>query len=60
MSEKKSLLLRINKELWEDLQRMAAEEFRSLNGQIEYLLRDAVSRRRGNPPPLDEPLDPEG
>ncbi|HQL94756.1 MAG TPA: Arc family DNA-binding protein, partial [Candidatus Hydrogenedentes bacterium] len=42
MAEKKSFLLRLPPELLEDLNRWAADELRSLNGQIEYLLRDAV------------------
>jgi hypothetical protein len=57
MADKKSLLLRISPELWEELQRMAAEEFRSLNGQIEFLLREAVRKRRrsGEDKPEDRP-----
>jgi len=51
---KKTFLLRIGPELWEELQRMAAEELRSVNGQIEYLLREAVLRRRGKPLPPEE------
>ena len=43
---KKSFLLRISPELWDDLNRLAAEELRSVNGQIEYLLRQAVERRK--------------
>ena len=42
---RKSLLLRIDPALHEALQRWAEEELRSLNGQIEYLLREAVQRR---------------
>jgi hypothetical protein len=37
-------VLRISGELWEGLQRMAAQELRSVNAQIEYLLREAVSK----------------
>ena len=40
--EKKQLILRIPYTLWEDLNRMAEDEFRSLNGQIEYILTQAV------------------
>ena len=47
MSEdKKRFLLRLSPELWDDISRWAADELRSVNGQIEYLLRDAVRRRR--------------
>lgn len=44
---RKSLLLRIDAGLWNELERWAAEELRSVNGQIEYLLRQAVQKRRG-------------
>lgn len=42
MPERKNLLLRIRPELWADLNRWASQEFRSLNGQIEFLLQRAV------------------
>lgn len=45
MAEKKSFLLRMSPELWEDLQRLADAEMRSVNAQIEYLLREAVRQR---------------
>jgi hypothetical protein len=44
--EKKPFLLRISPELWEEINRWAADELRSVNGQIEYLLRQAVEQRR--------------
>ncbi len=44
---RKSYLLRISPELWDELNRWAGEELRSVNGQIEYLLREAVKERRG-------------
>lgn len=47
MASKKSFLLRVSPELWDEIQRMASEELRSVNAQVEYLLRDAISRRRG-------------
>ena len=40
---KKQLLLRIDPALWEEINRWAADEFRSVNGQIEYLLRRALA-----------------
>ncbi|MCX7014462.1 MAG: hypothetical protein NTW86_18250 [Candidatus Sumerlaeota bacterium] len=43
---KKPFLLRIDSELWDDLNRWAKDELRSVNGQIEFLLREAVQRRR--------------
>jgi hypothetical protein len=47
MAERKSLLLRIRPELWEELNRWAAEEFRSVNGQIEFLLQRASDEKFG-------------
>jgi hypothetical protein len=47
MAEKKSFLLRIDPGLWRELEGWAAAELRSVNGQVEFLLRDAVRRRRG-------------
>lgn len=49
---KKAFLLRISPELWEELNRWAADELRSINGQIEYVLRQAVVKERGR---LKEP-----
>ena len=43
MSKKKALLLRISPDLWEDLRRWADDEFRSVNGHIEFLLRETVA-----------------
>jgi len=46
MAERKKLLLRINPALWDELNRWAGQEFRSVNGQIEFLLQRAVDDRR--------------
>ncbi len=46
MAERKPFLLRVSPELLDELRRWANDEMRSLNGQIEYLLRDALRRRR--------------
>ncbi|MGI6466504.1 MAG: Arc family DNA-binding protein [Sphaerochaetaceae bacterium] len=49
MSEKKKqLLLRLSNSLWEELARWAEDDFRSINGQIEYLLSEAVKKRNKN------------
>jgi len=45
--QKKQILLRIDPELWNDLNRWAQDELRSLNGQMEYVLREAVRKRKG-------------
>ena len=44
--DRKAFLLRVDPELWRELERWAADELRSVNGQIEYLLRQAVQKRR--------------
>ncbi|MEO6896799.1 MAG: hypothetical protein ABI218_09195 [Caldimonas sp.] len=43
--DKKSFLLRIDPALWVEIERLAAAELRSVNAQVEYLLRDAVGTR---------------
>ena len=44
MAEKKPFLLRVDRELLDALQRWANDDLRSVNGQIEYVLRDALKR----------------
>ena len=44
--ERKPFLLRLPPELWKELEKWAADELRSVNGQIEYLLREAVAKRK--------------
>ena len=44
--KRKQLLLRINQSLWNDLNQWAQDELRSINGQIEYILREAVKKRK--------------
>ncbi len=46
MAAKKSFLLRVPPDLWDELNRWAKDELRSVNGQIEFLLREATNRRR--------------
>ncbi|MFQ3649634.1 MAG: toxin-antitoxin system HicB family antitoxin [Gemmataceae bacterium] len=55
---RKAFLLRLDPALHQALQRWAEEELRSLNGQIEYLLRQAVQRRTRLPPETPEPPGP--
>jgi hypothetical protein len=43
---KKQLLLRISPQLWAELSAWAEDDFRSINGQIEYLLTECVKQRR--------------
>ena len=42
---KKAFPLRIDPALWEELQRLAARDLRSVNAQIEFMLREALARR---------------
>jgi len=59
MAAKKSFLLRVDPALWADVERLAQSDLRSVNAEVEYLLRDALVRRGIRPPPLpaknDEP-----
>ncbi|MBL8359254.1 MAG: hypothetical protein JNN18_02090 [Rubrivivax sp.] len=48
---KKSFLLRVDPALWEEIERLAAQELRSVNAQVEYLLREALARRGRQPAP---------
>jgi hypothetical protein len=43
MAEKKAFVLRMNPETLKELQKWADDEFRSVNGQIEYLLQKALA-----------------
>lgn len=45
MSEKKSILLRLSPRMWEEISKWADDEFRSVNGQIEYILSEAIRKR---------------
>lgn len=46
--EKKQILLRLAPSLWNDIAEWAEEDIRSINGQIEYLLTEAVRRRKNS------------
>ncbi|GAB3491851.1 hypothetical protein GCM10027341_05310 [Spirosoma knui] len=54
-NEKKAFVLRIQPETLKELERWAQEEFRSVNGQIEYLLNDALRKRKKRNRDTDEP-----
>lgn len=59
MAERKAFLLRISPELWASLERWAADELRSVNGQIEFVLaravRDAGREKRSPGPSASRP-----
>jgi hypothetical protein len=64
VAERKAFLLRIDPGLWADLEAWAADELRSVNGQIEYLLKQAVTRRKVGPAATgtvsaESPVDPD-
>ena len=44
--DKKQILLRLSPSLWRELAAWAEDDFRSINGQIEFLLTESVRRRR--------------
>lgn len=44
--EKKQVLLRLSTSLWNELAEWAEDDFRSINGQIEYLLTECVKKRK--------------
>jgi hypothetical protein len=62
MAERKSFLLRIDAHVLDALRRWADDDLRSLNGQIEFLLRDALRARgrlgEAGPGPADSPEPP--
>jgi hypothetical protein len=57
VAERKSFLLRVDAQMLEQLKRWSDDELRSLNGQIEYLLRRALEEKGRNkaaaPPPSE-------
>ena len=56
--DKKAFLLRIDPALWAEVERLAAGELRSVNAQVEYLLRESLKARTGTPrtaPPRQSP-----
>ena len=56
MAERKPFLLRIDSAVLDAVQRWANDDLRSLNAQIEFVLRDALRRAGRAPrPPGDEP-----
>ncbi|MCH7596890.1 MAG: Arc family DNA binding domain-containing protein [Planctomycetes bacterium] len=57
MAERKPYLLRLPRDLMDDLERWAKDELRSVNAQLEYLLRDAVRRRRRRSDPRENGTD---
>jgi hypothetical protein len=64
MASRKTFLLRMDPALWAELEAWAQDELRSVNGQIEYLLKQAAQKRKGKSarpatPGADPPAPPE-
>ncbi|MBO6141049.1 MAG: PTS ascorbate transporter subunit IIC [Ruminococcus sp.] len=61
MAGKKQVPLRLSEKLYNDIASWAEDDFRSVNGQIEYLLTECVKQRRKNGgyvgKEIDKPLD---
>jgi hypothetical protein len=51
--QRKPFLLRVPPDLWKDIEKWAADDLRSVNAQIEFILRQAVNRRK-NPAAKDK------
>ncbi len=47
MKERKAFLLRIDPALWAELETWAQDELRSVNGQVEMILKQAVTKQKG-------------
>ena len=54
MAQRKKFLLRIPQELWDELNRWATQDLRSVNGQIEFLLQKAVAERKKATPAAED------
>ena len=52
MTKKKAFPLRVNEEIWQAMRKWSDDELRSVNAQIEYMLRDAL-RKAGRLPRED-------
>jgi hypothetical protein len=64
MAQRKTFLLRVDPALWTAVERLAQAELRSVNAEVEFLLREALARRgalpgkAGTPAPSIEDPDP--
>lgn len=54
MAKKKAFLLRIEPKVYDQLERWAADELRSVNGQIEFMLRRALQQAGRLTDPIDD------
>ncbi len=56
--DKKSFLLRVDPQLWAEIERLASAELRSVNAQVEYLLRESLRQRTGGRSAASTPRKP--
>ncbi len=54
MASKKAFPLRISEDIWQAVRRWSDDELRSVNGQIEYILRDALRKAGRSPEKSDQ------
>jgi len=59
MAEKKQIPLRLNEKLYDAIAAWADDDFRSVNGQIEYLLTECVKQRKKNGGNVSRDMDAE-
>ena len=59
MAEKKQIPLRLSEKLYSEIARWAEDDFRSVNGQIEYLLTECVKQRKKNGKYVSDTIDEE-
>lgn len=57
MAEKKQVPLRLSEKLYNDIAAWAEDDFRSVNGQIEYLLTECVRQRKKNGKYMSDQID---
>jgi len=57
MAEKKQIPLRLSEKLYNDIAAWAEDDFRSVNGQIEYLLTECVRQRKKNGKYVSDEID---
>ena len=54
MAKKKPFVLRLDEDMFRDIEKWAADEFRSTNGQIEWIIREALLKAKR----LRKPIEP--
>jgi hypothetical protein len=54
MAKKKPFVLRLDEDMFRDIEKWAADEFRSTNGQVEWIIREALVKAKR----LRKPIEP--